>query len=68
MGGFTLWRMLAPSLLAVADGMAAAGPVTPDGHAAANPAARRGAIGPEPVAARHHGGLYRISGGGEPRA
>lgn len=63
MGGFTLWRMLGP-LLAVAAGMAAAGPVTPDGHAAANPAARRGAVGPEPVAARHHGGLYRISGRG----
>ncbi|MEN3274945.1 MAG: uncharacterized protein V7631_735 [Massilia sp.] len=72
MGESTLWRMLAPGLLSVAAGIAAAGPLASGEHTAehtmgataAYPADRRGAVGPEPVAARHHGGLYRISGRG----
>lgn len=61
-----LWRALAPGLFLVAAGMAAAGPLVLDDytaeHRAAYSAAGRGVVGPAPVAARHHGGLYRISG------
>ncbi|MFC5462566.1 TraB/GumN family protein [Massilia niabensis] len=60
-----LWRTLGPGmLLVVAAGMAAAGPLASDEENAQHMAAGRGIVGPGPVAARHHGGLYRISGRG----
>lgn len=62
-----LWLLWLLWLLSAA-GNACAGPLAADEHAAHSQAhsqaARPGAIGPEPVAARHHGGLYRISGRG----
>ena len=70
---FRLVPWLALGLLWVDGGLAAAGPLAsnedtaqysaqyPAQNAAKDAAARRDAIGPEPVAARHHGGLYRIS-------
>ncbi|WP_082493994.1 TraB/GumN family protein [Massilia sp. Leaf139] len=50
------------------DPACAAAPETPEAHTASASASASAAAhpvpGPAPVAARHHGGLYRISGGG----
>ncbi|MFC4931982.1 TraB/GumN family protein [Massilia sp. GCM10023247] len=55
--------VLALGMLAPA-GPAAGAPLAAADETAQYAVSQHGAVGPEPVAARHHGGLYRISGRG----